>query len=234
MKSSEAPQSKKFAVETSERLPITLGLVHPRLVGQVQPAIAQVVHERDHFICRCCGFGSRRYQQTLVLGDNWRDVDTIATTCIFCQQCFSLDLVSKMRSGVLIYFPEVSQGELNRLGWELYVGRQSSRTSRLAKACLDMLMGRRAGAVKQAGTDDPHVLADLLRDATSEVRQAVLQSRLSSIRLFPLDRRIVTESHTEFNQWPQILAYVRSANGPYRIDKRNRLPLLEEFSSQFM
>jgi intracellular multiplication protein IcmJ len=35
------------------------------------------------------------------------------------------------------------------------------------------------------------------------------------LRLFPLDRRIIREADLEFNQFPQILAYWRSKDGPF-------------------
>ena len=39
--------------------------------------------------------------------------------------------------------------------------------------------------------------------------------KLKGLRLFPLDRRIIKEQDLEFNQFPQILAYWRSKDGPF-------------------
>jgi intracellular multiplication protein IcmJ len=41
------------------------------------------------------------------------------------------------------------------------------------------------------------------------------EKKLEGIRLFPLDRRIIKEGDLEFNQFPQILAYWRSKDGPF-------------------
>jgi intracellular multiplication protein IcmJ len=215
-------------------VPITLDIIDPRLLTQIDPHVVRVVHERDHFTCRCCGFWCNNYQQILIPGANWRDIKSLTTACIFCQQCFSLDSVTRMRSGVLISLPEVSQRELNRLTWEIYVARLSSRTSRLAKSSLDLLMNRRQTARELLGTDDPKLLAQQMRDARTESQQGALGRRLRDVRLFSLDRRILEESGIEFNQWHQILGFVRSPAGPYAPERRTSLPLLEEFCATYL
>ena len=142
--------------------------------------------------------------------------DNLTTTCIFCHQCFFLDDVSKMRSGILLWLPEISQADLHHIARALYVARISQGPmSDTARQILDTLMTRRADVRERIGTDDPSVLSTVLQDYISRKRYAERDKRLDGVRLFPLDRRIIKEQDLEFNQFPQILAYWRSKEGPF-------------------
>jgi intracellular multiplication protein IcmJ len=79
------------------------------------------------------------------------------------------------------------------------------------------------------GTDDPAVLAERLDEADRAGTRVAMQASLAEIRLFGLDRRIITERDLEFNQFPQLLAYMRSGEGPYRRDEGAALPRLDDF-----
>jgi hypothetical protein len=48
--------------------------------------------------------------------------------------------------------------------------------------------------------------------------------RFASLRIYPADRRIVREGDLEFNQFPQILAYWRSKDGPFGEIPPRRMP----------
>lgn len=187
--------------------------------------IKQKVFERDDNTCRCCGFKSKKYQEVLhingVEGDH--DPQNLATVCIFCHQCFHLDRVSQMRSGVLVWLPEVSQKQLHHVARATYVARISQGpVSDAARRSLDILMERRAEVRHRLGTDDPYILATVLKDYISDKAYVASRKKLDGVRLFPLDRRIIKEADLEFNQFPQILAYWRSKDGPFggRIPKQ--------------
>lgn len=212
--------------------PIQFALHSRDYLRQISRQVVRVVHERDHYSCRCCGFRALRYQQILNPGENWRDADAIVTVCIFCQQCFLLDDVSNMRSGVLIAFPDMEQTELNRLAIELYIARKSDRAINVERAerSLNFLLGKRATVVDQLGSFEPGVIATMMRLGNSET----LVRRLSGVRLLPFDRRILHEGEIEFNQFPQILAYWRSPVGPYPNDEPSAFPLLERFVTDYL
>ena len=76
-------------------------------------------------------------------------------------------------------------------------------------------MSRREEAKERLGTDDPRILSMVLKDYISAQSYENRKTKLEGLRLFPLDRRIIRESDLEFNQFPQILAYWRSKNGPF-------------------
>lgn len=217
---------------------IYLNVRSPELITQFNRPLVRVIHERDHFTCRCCGFSSVKYQQILNPAGGWRDLDAISTACIFCQQCFSLDLADEMRSGVLITFPEMKQTDLNRLATEIYVARitQGAVADR-ARAALDKIINKSETTRAQLGTDNPGELARMLKDCKTKRERAVIEKKLKGVRLFPRDRRIIKEAELEFNQFPQILAYWRSKGGPFGQSLVNGvwiLPRLERFAETYL
>jgi intracellular multiplication protein IcmJ len=206
-------------------LPINLGIVRkPGNALLFEKANTQLTElkpkilERDNHSCRYCGFQSQKYQDVNLINGNWQDLrpDNLATTCIFCHQCFDLEKTSIMNSGVLIWLPEISQAELHHIARAIYVARISQGSvADTARAGLDSLMARREDAKARLGTDDPYLLATVLKDFLGPKQYAQRMDKLDGIRLFPLDRRNITEGELKFNQFPQILAYWRSKDGPF-------------------
>lgn len=174
--------------------------------------------ERDKYTCICCGFKSEKYQKILFLNGDPHDhaPENLRTACIYCNQCFHLDAVAEMKSGVLIWLPEIPQHVLHNIARAIYVARISQgEMSDMAKQLLDTLMSRREEAKKRIGTDDPMVLSAVMKDYLEERHYELRMKKLDGIRLMPLDRRIVKDGGLEFNQFPQILAYWRSKDGPF-------------------
>lgn len=178
----------------------------------------QKILDRDQNSCTCCGFQSAKYQEILHINGNPIDTrpENLATVCIFCHQCFNLDQVAQMRSGVLIWLPEISQSDLHHIARAVYVARISQGpVADAARRTLDIFMQRREDARTRLGTDDPFILSSVMRDYISGKAYEEARTKLEGIRLFPLDRRIIKEADLEFNQFPQILAYWRSKDGPF-------------------
>lgn len=190
------------------------------------------VFERDGHCCQYCGFESQKFQlvhnasgletpaRTVNLGngDNagGNDISHLKTSCIFCHQCFHLDTVSDMKSGVLIWMPEISQIQLHHLARSIYVGRiTQGPMAETARTTLEMIMKRREDAIARIKTDDTKILSLVLRDYITRDDYARHHEKLEGIRLFPLDKRMIREGDLEFNQFPQILAYWRSKDGPF-------------------
>ena len=73
-----------------------------------------------------------------------------------------------------------------------------------ARATLDSLMARRDEVRHRIGTDDPYVLATVMKDFLTSRYYADRGNRLEGVRLMPLDRRLIREADLEFNQFPQI------------------------------
>ncbi len=190
----------------------------PGVPATLTAELRKEVLERDDHTCQCCGFRSEKYQEILPINQDPRDLrlDNLATTCQFCHQCFQIDKVAQMRSGVLIWLPELSQTDLNHLARALYVARISQGPmADTSRKILDLLMTRREDVRRRLGTDDVFVMSTVLRDYMGQRHYAERGQKLDGVRLFPLDRRIIKEADLEFNQFPQILAYWRSKEGPF-------------------
>lgn len=186
--------------------------------AKLTPEQRQKILDRDKNTCACCGFQSAKYQEILALNGNPQDTrpENLTTACIFCHQAFNLDQVALMRSGVLIWLPEIEQAELHHIARAIYVARISQGpVADAARRALDIFMQRREEVRKRLGTDDPFILASVMKDYISGNTYEVREKKLEGVRLFPLDRRIIKEADLEFNQFPQILAYWRSKDGPF-------------------
>lgn len=180
--------------------------------------LKQKIFERDQHTCQCCGFKAQKYQEVHHINSNKNDdrESNLTTLCIFCHQCFHLENVNTMRSGVLIWLPEITQARLNHIARAIYVARISQGPmAEAARKTLDILMARREEVKNRLGTDDPYILASVLQDYLGDKHYHYRDKKLGGVRLFPLDRRIIKEADLEFNQFPQILAYWRSKNGPF-------------------
>lgn len=208
-------------------LPIVLGLSANALKGSQKPflgddavddAVKQAVFERDDHCCGYCGFKSEKYQKVNVINGKWSDTspDNLVTSCIFCYQCFYLDQVSDLRSGVFIWLPEMTQAALNHLLRAIYVARiTQGPVSDYARQALELLMARREDVKQRIQTDDPAILSMVYAEYMDPRHYSARKEKLKGVRLLPLDRRVIKEGDLEFNQFPQILAYWRSKKGPF-------------------
>lgn len=186
--------------------------------GRLTKEAKEKIFARDDHTCACCGFKSKKYQEVHFLNSNRNDHSegNLKTLCIFCHQCFNLEDVSDMRSGVLVWLPEIDQVHLHHIARAIYVARISQGPiADAARKSLDLLMARKDEAERRLGTEKPEILAMVLRDYLGEKHYHYRKDKLDGIRLFPLDRRIIREADLEFNQFPQILAYWRSKDGPF-------------------
>ena len=185
---------------------------------KVSNELKQKIFERDDHCCQFCGFKAKKYQEIYHINQDVFDHSekNLITACIFCHQCFHLEKVSEMRSGVLLWLPEIEQRELHHMARSIYVARISQGpVAEAARKCLDIIMSRREEVKNRISTDDPYILSTVLRDYLGPKTYNERMNKLSGVRLFPLDRRIIKEADLEFNQFPQILAYWRSKDGPF-------------------
>lgn len=188
-------------------------------------AVEKAAIERDYFCCRMCGFVSRQYQRAFSPSGSRRDIDQLVTACLFCFQCFHLDLVGAMQSGVLIWAPEVSQAELHHIAREIYVARLGrGDTAERARVCLAAILARRTVARERIGTDDPSHLSDLLEKGDW---LAPGDDVARSVRLFPLDRMLIRKGGRKVNLFPPALHFWRSTDGPYASGPRSAWPWLD-------
>ena len=188
------------------------------MIKGIYISLKKKIFERDNFTCQCCGFKAQKYQEIHFINHDHTDLNenNLATTCIFCHQCFNLESVNDMRSGVLLWLPEIQQTDLHHMARAIYVARISQGSiAETARKSLDILMMRREEVKKRISTDDPYILATIMQDYLGLKHYEMRKQKLDGVKLFPLDRRIIKEANLEFNQFPQILAYWRAKDGPF-------------------
>lgn len=207
-------------------LKITPGIGYLSNVGRVlSPAALQVTEDlkskviaRDDNTCRYCGFKARKYQEVVYIGqkDEPEKEDHYATACIFCHQCYHLEKIDRMQSGAVIWLPEISQPLLHHVCRAIYVARISrGPMADAARDAMEALLSRKEAAVHRLGTDSPRILSTVLQDFLEVNEYKLRLNKLKGFRILPLDRRIIKEGELEFNQFPQVLAYWRSKEGPF-------------------
>lgn len=195
----------------------TCGVRHRTLISSMGlAAFRQAIFNRDFDTCQFCGLRSKKYQDVLAEDGFDRSARAVFTACIFCSQCLMLESVESLRSGVLIWLPEMSQAALHQVMRVVYVLRiKQGLPAEKARRVLDLFIGRRQAAAERLTSDHPAFLAERMGACSTAEELSELRRKLRDIRLLPLDRRIIREADLEFNQFPQILAYWRSKNGPY-------------------
>lgn len=185
------------------------------------PRLRNRVLQRDKHTCRYCGFRSEKFQRVhFKLGEQAAPtLDNLATACVFCEQCFELESVANMDSGLLIWLPELSQAELHHFARALYVARaqedKNPELAKRAKTAIDQLIARRVEAKRRLGTDDPIMLATAMAEQLDDAAYKARAERLEGIRLLPLGRRLAVNDDGQYDQFPRILNYWLSAAGPF-------------------
>ena len=197
-------------------LPLTLGVGRASDAGGggVKPPSKSEVEKilkRDDFTCRFCGFRAVQYQRIIATPEG------PVTGCSFCEQVVGLERAGLMGGGILIWLPEITQAELNHILRAIYVAHtfEGSETAESATRALDALTSRRAEVKKRLGSDDPFLLATVLQENMNKAEYAAAHTKLEGVRLLVPDKHMVQGRHGDFNGFPQIVQFWRSADGPF-------------------
>ena len=203
------------------------GRILPAALHTPSDDIRTAVLARDENRCQYCGFVAAKYQEVNYTGLRRKkgapapaatalSADHYVTACTFCHQCTHVERIERMQSGTIVWLPEIGQAALHHICRAIYVARISQGPmADAARDALEALLARKSEAMARLGTESPQILASVLQDflETREYRQRA--EKLKGFRILPLDRRIIREGDLEFNQFPQILAYWRSKEGPF-------------------
>ncbi len=201
-------------VSPGVRRPSDAGVGAPKAQTNIKKQTEKVLR-RDDYTCRFCGFHSKQYQRVVANPDE-RSPQPFVTACTFCEQCITLERASITGAGVLVWLPEIGQAELNHIVRAIYVARaEKNELTDTATRAMDALMTRRADAKKRLGSDDPLLLATVMQEMLTAEEAHGASTKLDGIRLLPPDKHIMRTAAGDVNQFPQILKYWRSAEGPY-------------------
>ncbi|MEP0263502.1 hypothetical protein [Dokdonia sp.] len=163
------------------------------------------VFNRDQHTCHYCKFKASKFQKIVAINGAVTDFDSLITTCIFCQQCFSLNSIKDMGSGILIWLPEFDQIELNQLARILYVNSDySNDIGEKATYIINQFHERSQECKSVIGTNNIDDLVKLISEKSDDTN---FQKQLENVRIFPLNRRIKKEGPIEYNVFPKIVSY---------------------------
>jgi len=96
------------------------------------------VKNRDGDSCVFCGFHSPKYQEVHHMNDDHTDnsPENLITACPLCHACFHIGLAGTQGRGMIIYYPEVTQEELNRVVRTLMICMEHDRYEQFSIAAL--------------------------------------------------------------------------------------------------
>lgn len=82
-------------------------------------SFAEKVFQRDQHTCQYCDFVCEQYLEVVNLDGDYHNnkLANMVTACPVCYQCHFIEIAGKTVSGggILIYYPEISQNQLNGL-----------------------------------------------------------------------------------------------------------------------
>lgn len=157
------------------------------------------VFERDEYTCQFCGFQSNQYQEVVNIDRNFRHnkIDNLATSCIFCTQCFFLESigVGGFGGGILIYLPELTQGEINSICHVIFCAISSNSAYKSIAQNIYLNFKLRSSLIEAKfgeGSSDPANFGHLLIDARQQDPDKI-KKIMEGIRLLPSRAKFRTQ-----------------------------------------
>lgn len=164
-------------------------------VRKADPAFktfSQQVFKRDQYTCHFCGFQAKQFQEVVNLDNNYRNnkLSNLVTACCFCAQCFFLEVVGKddYGGGVLVYLPEITQGNLNGFCHVLFCAMTNATSYRTDAQNIYRGLKLRLQVIEKQlgeGMSDPALFGRVLIDLPDKDRARILEEILPSFRLLP-------------------------------------------------
>jgi intracellular multiplication protein IcmJ len=149
------------------------------------------VFTRDDYRCRYCGFQAKTYQEIVNIDGNFRNnkLDNLATSCIFCAQCFFLESIGigGFGGGILIYMPEMSQVEINSICHVLFCAISNNSGYKSVAQNIYLNFKMRSEMIENVfgeGASDPSSFGHLMIDSL-HFGQEKLHHLMHGIRLLP-------------------------------------------------
>ncbi len=151
---------------------------------------AEQVFTRDDFTCQYCGFQAHEFQHVVNRDHNYHNnqLSNMITACALCAQCLFIESIdfNDYGGGRIIYFPELSQAELNGLVQVVFCAIANATNYRTNAQTIYRDLKLRSQVVDQIlgeGMSNPARLGQMLIDAPLEDRERIQQSVLKDLRL---------------------------------------------------
>jgi len=140
---------------------------------------------RDNNTCQACGLKTDHWQEMHHINGQHRDdrESNLETRCPLCHQLAHLPQASACGGGKIIWLPEWSQIELNKMCVALFVALRSTqhRWHGMAKSLYSMLETRAVIMHDVMGSSDPGMFSKIVIGLPEQHQQKAL----NSVRLLP-------------------------------------------------
>ena len=165
----------------------------------------EAVLSRDNFTCQGCGFKSKKFQEVHHKNGDHSDFRkaNLETLCPLCHQVFHPAMASMSSSAFMIWLPELSQENLNRLLFSVFAAIKKGPEHPLysvAKAVWGLLEMRKVYLENQLGKSDPGVYGQMLLQMDKS-DYADRFSSMSAIKMLANPARF----ETEIDYWSTLL-----------------------------
>jgi intracellular multiplication protein IcmJ len=159
------------------------------------------VFERDQHTCQFCGFEEKKLLEVVNADGNYSNnkLHNLVTACCFCTQCFFLEAIGKsdFGGGTLIFFPDMTQGELNALCHVFFASIVTDNGySSQAKNIYRSLKLRGQWVEKELGEglSNPALYGQLLIDGHAEQAKKLHKEIVQKVRVLPSLSHFVKET----------------------------------------
>lgn len=165
--------------------------------SKVMLKVRDSILKRDNYTCQGCGWRSLQFQEIHHRNhdhSNFKE-ENLETLCPLCHQLFHPSSASISGGGYMIWLPEMSQVELNRLLIGLFAVLKTGSSHPLfsiAKSVWGMLEMKKVLLESQIGKSDPGVFGQLLLSLSKEDYAARSQT-MGAIKMLANPSRFETE-----------------------------------------
>lgn len=179
--------------------------------------IREQVLKRDKLTCFYCGFKSNKFQEVHHIDDDHsnNNIRNLVTVCPICHACKHVGFSGVKNKAFLIYYPNMSQVEINYLikilwfGFNSKIDENNKEAIEIKNKCIDLIKifdNLKNTAEDRLGTSNPSILANeillKLNDEEYEKRQEKLKGFLLIPRMGAYKKQIEYWQDTVFKNLP--------------------------------
>lgn len=155
------------------------------------------VLKRDEYTCQCCGWKSRYFQEVHHKDHNHKNnnLNNLVTVCPLCHQVFHLPTVSLLKSGTMIWLPEMSQEALNNFCLHLFLAEEVPELKNIARSIFSELEQKKEFLNIKIGRENNASDVNYFSQALLELQneKEAIENINKNIRLLPYKDRFSTQ-----------------------------------------